>query len=89
MGRIQHTIWQMTSAPHMQISSHVDRISLLPNVQGSYDSLTALGQLPGQSCTAINVGHIPRRSLVECSHITRAHLTAPTTLVLTGVTYVL
>ena len=42
VGRIQHTIWRMTSAPHMQISSHVDRISLLPNVQGSYASLTAL-----------------------------------------------
>ena len=84
MGRIEHNIWRVTSTPHMQISSHVDCISLLPNVQGSYSSYasrTSLVQLAGHSCTAVNVGHIPRRSLVECSYITRAHLTAPTTLV--------
>ena len=57
-----------------------------PNVQGSYSSYAsriALVQLAAHSCTAVDVVHISRRSLVECSYITRAHLTAPTTLVLT------
>ena len=86
LGHIEHNIWWVTSAPHMQISSLVERISLLPNVQVSYSSYaspTVLIQLTGHSCTAVIVGHIPHRSLVECSYITRAHLTAPTTLVLT------
>ena len=74
----------------MQINSHVDRISNVyqmytrrTNFYSLYASCTALVQLAGHSCTAVNVGHIPHRSLVECSYITRAHLTAATTLVLT------